>query len=239
MKPFKTMMRLEQGMNKEDLEPLAYRLGSIPFIHTEIYLDSRPLIPRTETEYWVDIVIKEIRESGIDEPVILDLCAGSGCIGVAVLKEIPQAQVDFAEIETAHHPTIKKNIIKNNLDESHTRIFGGDLFENVTEQYDFILANPPYLNPILIKRVQESVLEYEPEEALFGGQDGLELINKIIAKTPQYLKEGGVLYLEHEPEQVETLSKHHLYKSSYKDQFGLMRYSVLSKQGRSDKLLIL
>src|SRR3989344_3024544 len=130
----------------EDSEPIAYTIGWIPFIHTKIYLDSRPLIPRPETEYWVDQVIQEIKKSKVEKPKILDLCAGSGCIGIAVLKEIPEAFVDFVEIEEIHHKTIEKNIRENNLDSSHTRIFGGDLFENVLDSYDFILSNPPYIN---------------------------------------------------------------------------------------------
>src|SRR3989338_975059 len=126
----------------QETKPLAYVLGWIPFIYTKIYLDSKPLIPRTETEYWVDLVIKEIRNSGIKNPKILDLCAGSGCIGVAVLKEIPDALVDFTEIDASHHPTIKKNIRENGLVLSRANIFGGDLFEKVSDTYDFILSNP-------------------------------------------------------------------------------------------------
>ncbi|MEK7135379.1 MAG: HemK family protein methyltransferase [Patescibacteria group bacterium] len=206
-------------------EPEAYRIGSIPFIHTEIYLDSHPLIPRTETEYWVDLAIKEIKTSGIQNPKVLDLCAGSGCIGVAVLKEIPEALVDFAEIDEAHHLTIQKNIVENQLDATHTRILGGDLFENITDQYDFILSNPPYIDPALKERVGESVKQYEPEKALYGGEKGLEIINRILAQLPSYLKPGGFLCLEHEPEQVEALSKHPLYLESEEDQFGVLRFS--------------
>lgn len=211
--------------------PLAYKIGWIPFIHTEIYLDSRPLIPRTETEYWVNEVIQIIHKSQIlhhKSIKILDLCAGSGCIGVAVLKEIPEASVDFVEIDSAHHDTIRKNIIENKLDASRTRIFGGDLFENVSSTYDFILANPPYIDPDLIERVQNSVLKHEPEKALLGGKNGLEIIERILSEFPKYLRKNGVLYLEHEPEQVSELSKHPLYKGSYPDQFGTLRFSKFS-----------
>lgn len=209
-------------------EPEAYRIGSIPFIHTEIFLDSHPLIPRTETEYWVNEVIKTIHKSQILNPKsikILDLCAGSGCIGVAVLKEIRDARVDFVEIDETHHKTIKKNIRENNLDESRTRIFGGNLFENITDQYDFILSNPPYVNPELTERIQESVLKYEPEQALFGGKDGLEVIGQILTQIHKHLNLGGILYLEHEPEQVVALSKQPLYHDTREDQFGRLRFS--------------
>src|SRR3989344_3294780 len=167
-------------MSNAVAEPEAYTLGSIPFIHTQIYLDSHPLIPRTETEYWVDLAIKEIKDRGVKEPKILDLCAGSGCIGVAILKEIPYALVDFAEIDTTHHRTIEKNVLENIGDTPRTRIVGGNLFEEIDSKYDFILSNPPYINPELTTRIQESALKFEPKQALFGGKDGLEIINNIL-----------------------------------------------------------
>ena len=207
--------------------PEAYQIGWVPFIHTNIYLDSRPLIPRTETEYWVFEVIKEIQSANRRGLKILDLCAGSGCIGVAVLKEIPDAQVDFAEIDKEHHETIRKNLRENAV-EGRSQIFGGDLFESVSGKYEFILSNPPYLNPELSERVQESVLEHEPAQALFGGEKGLEIINRILAHAPKYLNIGGMLYIEHEPEQAEALSKHPMFLSSEKDQFGVLRYSKFS-----------
>ena len=214
--------------NNKTPEPEAYTLGSIPFVHTEIYLDSRPLIPRTETEYWVMQATEEIKTSGVEKPKILDLCAGSGCIGVTVLKEILEAQVDFAELDESHHQTIRKNIRENGLDHTRTRIFGGDLFENISDKYNFILSNPPYINPELKNRIQESVLEHEPAEALFGGRDGLEIIDKILDKAQDYLKPNAILYIEHEPEQVEHLSKHRAYLDSNPDQFDLIRFSRFS-----------
>ncbi len=216
-------------MSKEVGEPIAYKLGSIPFIHTEIFLDSRPLIPRTETEYWVDLAIKEIREKRIERVKILDLCAGSGCIGVAILKEIPDALVDFAEIDKSHHSTIEKNLRTNEIDMSRARIFGGDLFENISDTYNFILTNPPYIDPKLWSRVEDSVTQYEPREALDGGGEGLEIINRILLETHKYLKNGGVLYLEHEPEQVEALSKNPLYLNTSPDQYGVNRFSRFVK----------
>jgi HemK-like putative methylase len=206
-------------------EPEAYQIGSVPFIHSEIYLDSRPLIPRTETEYWVDLAIKEIKESGIENPRILDLCAGSGCIGVAVLKEIPSARVDFGEIDGRHHETIRKNIEINGIDGARACIFGGNLFENIKGEYDFILSNPPYINPELKDRVEESVSLYEPEIALYGGKDGTEIIENMLNGLNQHLTQKGVLYLEHEPEQVGYLSSKIGYFDTREDQFGRKRFS--------------
>lgn len=211
-------------MNNKEI-PEAYEIGWVPFVHTDIYLDSRPLIPRTETEYWTAEAIKEVASSGLMYPKVLDLCAGSGCIGVAVLKDLPVAKVDFVEIEEKHHDTIKKNLIKNQINPDRARVFGGDLFENVRGTYDFILSNPPYINPELKERVGESVKMFEPEIALYGGKDGLEIIRRIIMEAPKHLASGGVLYIEHEPEQVSHLSSQPSYKATYPDQYGVDRYS--------------
>lgn len=217
--------RLEAG------EPLAYVIGWIPFLNTKIYLDSKPLIPRPETEYWSSIAIDSIKTliatNGIREPKILDLCAGSGCIGIAVLKAIPEAQVDFVEINPAHHSTISKNILINNIDSSRTRIFGGDLFENISGHYDAILTNPPYINPELSGEVEKSVTDYEPAQALYGGEGGMEILERILVEGPKHLTQSGMLYLEHEPEQVGILLAIVPNLVSFKDQFGIVRFSIL------------
>lgn len=208
-------------------EPVAYIIGWAPFLGVKIYLDSKPLIPRPETEYWVSKAIEDIQKSSIKEPRILDLCAGSGCIGVAILKAIPDARVDFSEIDLDHHDTILKNITENKIETSRTHIFSGDLFENIVEKYDFILSNPPYIDPGLQSRIEKSVREFEPALALLGGVDGMVIIEKILRNSPKYLRQGGKLYLEHEPEQALKI-KTILSGQSFHDQFDLVRYSVFN-----------
>jgi len=149
-----------------DGEPLAYIIGYVPFLDATIHLDSHPLIPRAETEFWTEGIIAEIKTFSRSIRV-LDLCAGSGAIGVAVLKAISNTYVDFAEIDTAHHPTIQKNISALKIDSARTHIFSGDLFERIVpnQQYDYILTNPPYINPSLRSRTEKSVLAHEPHRA--------------------------------------------------------------------------
>jgi release factor glutamine methyltransferase len=108
--------RLESGV------PLAYLIGwATVSCGTKIYLDSRPLIPRPETEYWAKFAIDEIQKC--KHPRVLDLCAGSGCIGVAVLKAVPDSMVDFVEIDESHHETILKNVRENGIDENRGQNF--------------------------------------------------------------------------------------------------------------------
>jgi len=223
---FTDLKRLVSG------EPVGYVIGRIPFLDCRIYLDSHPLIPRPETEFWVEKAIKEIVSSSLTRRniKILDLCAGSGAIGVAVAKHIPESLVDFAEIDPQHAATIERNIKENNIDSSRVRIITGDLFENITDQYDFILTNPPYIDPAL-DRTEESVKNFEPHLALYGGDNGMELIERIIAAAPGYISDNGQLWIEHEPEQSEEiLEQASDYKAAAKtflDQYGIERYSVL------------
>jgi release factor glutamine methyltransferase len=228
--------RLEAG------EPLAYVIGHIPFLDCTIWLDSKPLIPRPETEFWVEKAIAHIAKSfprvNLGKKLdVLDLCAGSGCIGVAIAKAFPEVQVDFVEIDASHHPTIKKNLRENCTPITRDRcaVFGGDLFCEIPTgtKYDFILSNPPYIDPAL-DRTEPSVKNYEPHQALYGGDQGLALIAQIIATAPTYLGSGGELWLEHEPEQSETIASLATDAGfschTHQDQYEVERFSRLVVQ---------
>lgn len=225
---FADLARLEAG------EPLAYLIGHVPFLATTITLDSHPLIPRPETEYWTEIATNDMRRA--DRSLfVLDLCAGSGAIGVAALAALPRAHVDFAEIDTRHHATIETNIRTNSIDPSRASLFGGDLFSEIPgdKRYDFILSNPPYINPALSERVAESVSAHEPHQALFGGNAGMEIIARILRDAPAHLTERGVLYLEHEPEQcaqIHEIAERYAYAScdTQTDQYGVNRFTRFS-----------
>ncbi len=214
-------------------EPLAYVIGHIPFLETTISLDSRPLIPRAETEYWVERAIQELKSLKKDV-YALDLCAGSGCIGVAVLKMLPVARVDFCEINARHHSDITHNIAQNGIDTARTHIYGGDLFAEIPAhtRYDAILSNPPYIDPARSEHTHASVLEHEPHEALFGGVSGMEFIERILNDAPTYLLPSGILYIEHEPEQREEIHRiaarlPYISCETHTDQYGVPRYTRL------------
>ena len=216
-------------------EPLGYLIGHVPFLDCKIWLDSRPLIPRPETEYWVEEAIAEIKTvtPSSESPRVLDLCAGSGCIGMAVAADIPDARVDFSEIDAAHLPTIEKNIEENNIAPERVRIKHTNLFEAFDGVYDFILSNPPYIDMDL-ERTDTNVLEHEPYIALSGGLAGLEVIQKIIEEAPKHLERHGQLWIEHEPEQsvaIRNLAREHKFMcTTHHDQYGVERYSVLVLQ---------
>ncbi len=220
-------------------EPLAYVIGFVPFLDCKIFLDSRPLIPRTETEFWVEVVLGKLKAESsqlkaIQKPLrFLDLFAGSGCIGVAVLKHIQNAHVDFGEIDTHHFPTIEKNVRENGINEARTKIVHTDVWNGIDASYDYVFANPPYLSENRTERIEKSVLEHEPREALFADENGFALIRKLIEGADAHLTPEGALYIEHEPEHTEILKKYAeecgFRAETKKDQYGVFRYSIIRK----------
>jgi release factor glutamine methyltransferase len=220
---------------------LAYVIGSIPFLNTTIYLDSHPLIPRTETEFWVEKAISSIKnrqtqnrgETPISPLRVLDLCAGSGAIGVAIAKAIPEAHVTFGEIDPTHFQTIEKNLKENCGDRTQAQysIVQSDIFQNIVGSYDYIVTNPPYIDEAA-GTAEESVIAYEPRKALFGGEKGLIFIVDILKNAHGYLSEHGELWIEHEPTQVKAIktlaTNLGLVCTVHNDQYDIARYSVLT-----------
>lgn len=214
-------------------EPLAYLIGSIPFLSTTITLNSRPLIPRPETEFWVETFLTTHPSFG--EARVLDLCAGSGAIGVAVGHAALTATVDFVELDRAHEETIRHNWELNNGTDRTPHTYIGHLYTALPPdlRYDFILSNPPYIDAAL-GRVAASVQDFEPALALYGGSEGLDLIRDIITSAPDHLRTGGELWLEHEPEQDASIAE--LGRAAgftvhtQTDQYGVIRFSRLVLQ---------
>src|SRR3989344_1051674 len=195
----KDILRLEAG------EPVAYVIGFIEFLGSTIDLSLKPLIPRPETEFWVSELIKELPK---DRPIrCLDLFSGSGCVGVALLKHLPLCGVIFAEKDPGLIAQIEINIKNNSFENRAYKIVESDIFSGVSGKFSVIAANPPYVSLKKIDRVQESVLEYEPHLALFGPDDGIFYVSKVLETAPEFLESGGVLYLEFGEGQKEPLQK--------------------------------
>ena len=185
-------------------EPLAYVIGWVPFLGLRIDLGSHPLIPRPETEYWVEVLLTQLKKRFGDKSFkFLDLCAGSGAIGLSVLKTFPNAHVSFGELELPHTELIAHNIAVNNLDASRATIRRGNLFASFfDEQFDVIATNPPYIPQG--RTLNESVIGYEPPVALFAGTQGLDLIERIAKEAVRHLHPGGELWMECDIDNIET-----------------------------------
>lgn len=188
-------------------EPLAYIIGWIPFLGLRIFLDSKPLIPRPETEWWTEKLITFAQKKYQDEAIhFLDLCAGSGAIGLSLLKTFPHTQIHFAELEKQHIETIQKNIEVNELDNSRAAFSSGNLFEAVPpQQFDIIACNPPYVPST--RALDASVTSFEPKDALFAGSDGLDLIRRIANEVPAHIKSGGELWLEADIDNIDETKR--------------------------------
>ncbi len=186
-------------------EPLAYVIGWVPFLGLRIVLDSHPLIPRPETEWWTEELVKHLRERFCGKPFrLLDLCAGSGAIGLSVLHAFPHAQVSFGELVPEHSDLIRKNIEVNGLDGSRVDIRTGSLFEPFAhEQFDVIASNPPYVPESRV--LEASVTEFEPSEALYAGPDGLSLIREIANDVSSHLLPQGEVWIECDMDHAEQV----------------------------------
>ncbi|MBI2056100.1 MAG: peptide chain release factor N(5)-glutamine methyltransferase [Candidatus Sungbacteria bacterium] len=219
--------RLKKG------EPVDYVIGWIPFLDTDIDLSKKPLIPRSETEFWAGQVIKEIEAlRGRDAKFMsLDIFAGSGCIGTAVLKYFPKARIDFADIDPEMIKQIKINIKKNGV-QKRARVLRSDGFKNIKNKYDFIFANPPYVSSPEMKKLAKSVKDFEPMNALFGGKDGLEIIRQFISGSRNFLKAGGAVYMELGSTQKKAIEKIAEKENGqdinfFRDQYGRWRWMRL------------
>ncbi|MDP4009042.1 MAG: methyltransferase [bacterium] len=160
---------------------------------------------------------------------VLDIFAGSGCIGIAILAHVPFATVDFAEKEERHLKQIEENAKENGIDPARFCVTQSDVFSNISERYNLIVANPPYIAKSRREGVQQSVLLQEPHEALFAKEDGLAFIRLLIKNAPNYLEVGGSLVFEFDDWQkpiIEELLSHSQFSlwQTHKDQYGAWRW---------------
>jgi len=215
----KDVARLKAG------EPVDYVIGFTEFLECKIDLSKKPLIPRPETEYWVGQVLKDIKIGRV-----LDMFAGSGCIGLAILKACPEQcrRVDFADKDGSAVKQIKINLKLNNV---RGKAIRSDVFSNVHGKYNYVFANPPYIPTGRKNKIQKSVIGFEPKVALFGGEDGLFYIKKFLGQAKNHLQSGGKIYMEFDPPQkraIEGLAKNYGYARCdfYRDQHNRWRWVV-------------
>ena len=192
---------LELIARRADGEPVAYLTGQRGFYEDVFVVNQYTLIPRADTEILVEEAIKLGLESAKTHLEILDLCCGTGCIGISVAKALAKQGKDvnlvLSDISKEALEVCSENCrrILSSIGIRYEVVMG-DLFEGVkTKDFDLLLTNPPYIATAVIETLQEQVKK-EPHLALDGGEDGLELIKKIVAVAPKHLKEGSHLLME-------------------------------------------
>ncbi len=178
-------------------EPLAYVLGQWSFYGMELYVDRNVLIPRDDTCAVAQLAIK--RGLFLDQdPRILDLCTGSGCIGLAIANRVKDARVTLADISKEALVVAKKNIVRHKLTARVSCVQADALKApgSFLGKFDMIVSNPPYVTGKEMLELDSSVKDYEPHLALYGGEDGLDFYRAIAENYTQALKPGGYLCLE-------------------------------------------
>lgn len=180
--------------------PLQHITGVQEFMGLEFCVNEHVLVPRQDTEVLVEYVL-EVLKPGMS---LLDMCTGSGCILISLLKlreGVSGTGVDISE-DALKVATKNRDKIGVNAD-----LLQSDLFENVTGKYDVIVSNPPYIRTTVIEELEEEVKLHDPFIALDGKEDGLYFYRKIVEQSPGFLNDGGKLYFEIGHDQGEDVKK--------------------------------
>ena len=184
-------------------EPIAYILQEKEFWSNKFEVNRDTLIPRPETELLVEKLIDIYKKKRIS---ILDIGTGSGCIIVSLLGSLKNSQGIGIDISKSATTTARKNGIRHNLS-TRLKFLNRSLNDIFNKKFDLIVSNPPYIKRNDIKNLIDDVKNFEPKIALDGGNDGLDLIKKVIYKSKNILKIKGLLALEIGNEQIKKVSK--------------------------------
>lgn len=177
---------------KKDM-PIAYIVGKQEFMSLDFYVDENVLIPRPDTE----ILVEHIINIDSKKERILDMCCGSGCIGISLAYYLKNSVVHMADVSEEALKIAKKNAENILAEDGRVDFFEIDILKNVPEEkYDILVSNPPYIDAVAMKALDKNVIDYEPKLALFGGDDGLKFYRRIANIAPDVLNDGGILVFE-------------------------------------------
>lgn len=183
---------LDMIHRRQNGEPLQYILGECEFMSLDFSVEPGVLIPRPDTEILVEEVLKHAK----GKKNILDICTGSGCIGISLAHYNKDIQLSLLDISDTAISVSKRNAALNNVSDRVKIIKMDILKEYPICQYDIIVSNPPYIESAVIKTLQTEVKDFEPHLALDGGSDGLMFYRRITEIAPYILNTGGILAFE-------------------------------------------
>ena len=174
----------------ENNYPVQYIIGYVDFYGLKIFVNENTLIPRYETEYLVEKTLNLIKKYKLENINILDLCTGSGAIGLTLKSMLPKSNVTLSDISVSALKVAKQNKENLSLD---VNIIESDLFSNIHEKYDVIITNPPYV--MTTEPLPPTVLK-EPHQALYSGEKGINHIEQILKNIKNYLNEKYIIAME-------------------------------------------
>lgn len=213
-------------------EPVEYVTGEIDFLNCKIAVDSRVLIPRQETEILVDKIQKQLKSTPLQPSILYDLCAGSGCIGIALKKTFPELTVILVDLSQEALEVALQNAKNNDVS---VEVIHGDFLTDLPHKADFVVCNPPYISKNEYLNLQPSVRCFEPYLALVGGERGTEFYERIANELPLFLNPGARVFLEIGSMQAASLQgifsvKPWVVSRVEKDWAGLDRFFFLENQ---------
>ena len=222
-----SLIKIIEGM------PVQYIINKQEFYGIDFYVNENVLIPQPDTEILVEEVL-ELAKNMQDNIKILDICTGSGCIGITLLNKIKNAEVDMSDISKEALEVAKINLENNHKNKEKVKLIESNMFENIKDKYDIIVSNPPYIETKEIKKLDKQV-QKEPLIALDGGEDGLNFYKILISESNKYLNKNGYLCMEIGFDQkeivVKLLEESKQYKNIYykKDLSGNDRIVIAQK----------
>lgn len=185
----------EAVARREAREPLQHITGRAFFRYLELQVGPGVFVPRPETESVVGWAIDAVRAMDVAEPLIVDLCTGSGAIALALAQEVPRSRVHAVELSDEALVWARKNVEGSKVD-----LRQGDAleaFQDLDGQVDLVISNPPYIPLTEWEYVAPEARDHDPEMALFSGEDGLDTIRGIERTAHRLLRPGGVVVIEH------------------------------------------
>jgi release factor glutamine methyltransferase len=190
-------------------EPVAYLVGHREFYSLRFAVDPSVLIPRPETEHVVLAAVEAAKSLGADPIRIIDVGTGSGCVAVTLAKQIKNCKIAATDISPEALAVAKSNANTHGVDD-RVKFYLGDLLEALpagSNPVHIIVSNPPYIGRLEIETVDDQVKHHEPDLALFSGDKGTEIIERLVEQAPRYLLAGGYLIFETSPIVIDACVK--------------------------------
>ena len=237
----RTRMR-ELVQRRSQREPVAYLVGHKEFYSLDFLVEQGVFIPRPETESLVMKAIELLKSHPV--PSILELCTGSGCIPISLVKQLPRATATTIELHDRPYEVAQQNAKRHQVDQ-RIRFLKGDLFSPLETKnhasFDLLISNPPYVTSEEVPALAPEIARHEPVSALDGGPDGLDPIRIILNQGASFLKAEGYLLLEMDPKQIPAAvnyaedAGHWAEIGSFADDFGKDRFLIAQKLPQPDR----